>query len=184
MPFTKPLETHLCFFSFFLAVLCSVGSYLPDQGLNPVPGSESTESYPAGCSQKHMYFSINKLLFIWGYELGLLGTELGLNKPGPGSHPAGICPLAVKGRLGPSVSTAFSVSSDIPAFVYTLLDLIWFLGLLPLWNLEATTPMAAGWGLCTVHLTGTLQVCAVPSLNIRTWRPWTLGLDGYCRPPI
>ena len=23
-------------------------------------------------------------LFIWGYKLGLLGTELGLNKPGPG----------------------------------------------------------------------------------------------------
>lgn len=91
----------MLFSFFFLAVLCSVGSYLPDRGLNPVPGSESTESYPAGGSQKHAHFSINKLLFIWGYELGLLGTELGLNKPGPGSRPAGICPLAVKADWGP-----------------------------------------------------------------------------------
>ena len=51
-------------------------------------------------------------------------------------------------------------------------------------DLEVTTPTAAGWGWHAVRLTGTLQVCAVPSLHISTWRPSTLGLEGYCRPPI
>ena len=67
--------------------------------------------YPWGRKESGMTERLHflSLLFIWGYERGLLGTELGLNKPGPGSHPAGICPLAVKARLGPSVSPTFSL---------------------------------------------------------------------------